>query len=230
MKSLLILGLATLSLCTPTPSNSSPVDPKDQEIGKRAGAGSLTTGYWSCTIPNGAVYTRGQDVLNECGSGFKKQYFVINPRDNLLSCFTHDSVENVLNVCGSTGFVKRYRLRKPADKIEACSVPSDFVFSSVRSTLNVCSTNGFAPIYTLRKPADKIEACSVPSGFTFSSTRKTLNVCNSNGFATIYYLRTPSVGLKACSVPRGWGSSSSERVLGVCSPTEFATQYTLKKL
>lgn len=43
MKSLLILGLVTLSLCTPTPSDPSPVVPKDQEIEKRAGAGTSET-------------------------------------------------------------------------------------------------------------------------------------------------------------------------------------------
>ncbi|TQN70121.1 hypothetical protein CSHISOI_05359, partial [Colletotrichum shisoi] len=242
MKSFFILTLAALSMSTPAPlrleqdvavssavstSSDPSQDAGDSQDSKRNVA--RQAGYWSCSVPSDSVYTAARNVLNSCGAGSQKQYFVVPPSDNLLAWFTYTSVRESLSPCDVGRPSRQYKLRKPVAGLVACTVPGTFTYKVVRSTYNTCAVDTYANVYTLINPADKMEACTVPDGFVYTKVRTAFASCSANGNADIYTIRAPSQGLGACNVPEGWGVSTTRSVYDTCRVYQYAPQYVLTK-
>ncbi|KAF6829038.1 hypothetical protein CPLU01_08157 [Colletotrichum plurivorum] len=190
MKSIIALALAALAASSPVAQNQEETRAVDP----------LIAGYWSCSIPTNAVYTKVQSVFNVCGSGAKPQYWVVYPSDNLISCRPPPQ--------GSSNIPLLSSPRRPKTGL----TPSDFVFTQVRLVFNTCNLGNNANIYTLRAPVAGLESCSQPppqSGLAVLSVRPVWGQCNTlNTGAPLYKLVTPVANNEYCFYPGDWTYNS----------------------
>ncbi|KAF6832001.1 hypothetical protein CMUS01_07118 [Colletotrichum musicola] len=232
MKSIIALALAALAAASPVAQSQEETRAVDP----------LIAGYWSCSIPTNAVYTKVQSVFNVCGSGAKPQYWVVYPSDNLSSCrpppqgsnFVFTQVRLVFNTCNLGKNANIYTLRAPVAGLESCSQPptqSGLAVLSVRPVWGQCNTlNTGAPLYKLVTPVANNEYCFYPGDWTYNSVRTTQSCNIINADAPLYKVVKLATGVTSCAVPPGWTFSKAVSVR-TCSVQGTQTSlYTLKRL